>query len=104
MKRKKQPDLLPNLGKSCHWVFNDHPPMCQYAGNSCLKCDVYNDELCYLIPYDIGKMTEDEKTLYLLRKKRDALYVELDPIYKKIQALADPINEYLEKVRKARGR
>ena len=101
---KKIPDLLPVPNESCPYVSNDHPPVCQYKGSSCLKCPIYLDGICDLIPWDKETMTDDEKTLIHLYKKRDAWYVELDPIYKKIHDLDDPINEYLEKVRRAQGR
>ena len=98
------PDLIPVPGEFCPNVSSDHPPLCQYKGSSCLKCDNYLDGICDLIPRDVEQMTEDEKDLFVLRKKRDAWYAEIDQIYERIHKLDAPINKLEAKVRKAQGR
>ena len=102
---EKQPDLLSVNGKSCPYVSNDHPPVCQQPPQtSCLKCPEYLDGLTDLLPWDVETMTENQKDLLVLYKKRDAWYDELDPIYAKVHSLDDPIQEALKRVRREQGR
>jgi len=84
----------------CSYVSNDHPPMCMHElGFDCFKCEQYIDGVTDLLPWD--NPTEDQKALKALYKERDDLYASMDPIYKKIHALVDPINVVLRRVRKA---
>ena len=102
---KSQPDLLSVPNKNCPYVSNDHPPVCQQPPQtSCLKCPEYLDGLCDLIPWDVETMTEAQKKLKTDLAEREGYYAELDPIYEKIWAKTDEIQEDLREVRDEEGR
>ena len=98
-------DPVPVLGRWCPYVSNDHPPVCQQdIIKSCRKCPEYLDGKTDLLPWDDDTMTEDQKTLLTLYKRRDKLYASMDAIYDEIRALADEINVVLKWVKKEQGR
>ena len=98
-------DLLSVSGEWCPHVSNDHPPVCrQPSGTHCLKCPEYLDGLCDLIPWDEEKMTETQKRLKSHIREKEGYYTELDPIYAKIHAKEDEIQEDLKELRREEGR
>lgn len=98
-------DLLSAPGENCPHMSNDHPTICtEKPQTPCRKCPEYLDGLCDLIPWDVEKITEAQKRLLDLYRKRDAWYNELDPIYAKIHSFDDPIQDALKEVREEQGR
>ena len=99
------PDLLSTPDKRCPYVSNDHPPVCQQPPNfSCTKCANYLDGLCDLIPWDKETMTENERILLLLYKKRDRLEAQIGTLYKVRFVYDDAVQVQLKKVREEQGR
>jgi len=101
----EQPDLLSTPNKSCPYVSNDHPPNCmQPPQTSCLKCPEYLDGLCDLIPWGKETMTEDQRILLQLYKKREDNYDVIGKYHRRNWNLEDAIQETLKRIRGAEGR
>lgn len=100
-----EPDLLSVPGNKCPYISNDHPKVCtEEPHTSCLKCPEYLDGLCDLIPWDKENMTDNQEKLLALYQERNELYASMDPIYRRIWALADEIGVALGEVRREQGR
>ena len=102
---KKQLNHLSVPNESCPFVSNNHPPICQQPPmTSCLKCDEYLDGLCDLIPWDEEKMTDAQRRVLELRKRRDKLYFVQDLLYDEIHTVSDELDIALSELKQEEGR